>query len=284
MNICLVGYGIIGREWAQHYRADGFQLKIWNRTPQHDVAEFTADLPTAAAEADVLHVVVADPPAVAGVLEQTLPVLPPGALIIQSSTISPRWAEEFSARAASAQRLYVEAPFTGSKLAAQDRKNVFYLGGDPAAKEQAKTVLHGLSSRCFDVGTVQQAAALKLAMNLQIASIALALNESLTMARQAGIPDDLFFAVLELNVARSGLSDLKKPKLLQTDYSPQFSVKHMAKDLRLALETSSHAPLTHAASAIFEQGIQAGLGDDDFIGLIRLLHPADPSSPKTLKK
>lgn len=121
-------------------------------------------------------------------------------------------------------------------------------------------MLHGLSSRHFDIGTVEQAAALKLAMNLQIVAITQALAESITLARSAGVPDSLFFEVMELNVAKSGVSTLKQPKLLVGDYTPQFSVKHLAKDLRLALETASEgtAPLTRAISTIYEEGIRRG--------------------------
>jgi len=276
MKLCLAGYGLIGEAWARHYRADGFELAVWNRTPKPEVPGFVAGLAEAVRGAQVLHIVVADPPAVGSVLEAALPALPAQSLVIQSSTISPAWARAFAGQVEGSGRTYVEAPFTGSKPAAENRQNVFYLGGGGAAKEQAGRVLHGLSSRRFDIGTVEQAAALKLAMNLQIAAMAQALAESITLARAAGVPDALFFEVMELNVARSGVSALKQPKLLAADYSPQFSVKHMAKDLRLALEAASEgaAPLTRATSAIYEEGIRHGLGEDDFIGLVRLLQNA----------
>lgn len=283
MKICLAGCGIIGEAWARHYRADGFELAAWNRTPKPAIPGFVTDLAEAARAADVLHIVVADPPAVAAVLSAALPALPAlprHALVIQSSTISPASAAAFSLLVRQAQCAYVEAPFTGSKPAAEARQNVFYLGGEADAKERATRFLHSLSSRRLDIGTVEQAATLKLAMNLQIASIALALNEAITLARDAGIPDSRFFEALEFNVARSGLSQLKQPKLLTADYTPQFSVKHMAKDLRLALESARSTPLTRAASAIFEEGLRQGLGDDDFIGLIRLLQTHTPFNTK----
>ena len=89
------------------------------------------------------------------------------------------------------------------------------------------------------------------------------------------IPDDVYFNALARNVARSGVSDLKAPKLLQRDYSPQFSLKHMAKDLRLALETAADLSVTLEQAGhlkkIYDEGIDAGWSEDDFIGLIRLL-------------
>ncbi|NJK91710.1 MAG: NAD(P)-dependent oxidoreductase [Blastochloris sp.] len=109
-------------------------------------------------------------------------------------------------------------------------------------------------------------------MNLQIAAISQALSEGLRLARIHGLSDSLFFEVMENNVARSGLSDLKKPKLLASDFSPQFSVKHMHKDLRLALESApaGSIPQTAATTSLYEQGLDQGLGDLDFSALIQL--------------
>jgi 3-hydroxyisobutyrate dehydrogenase-like beta-hydroxyacid dehydrogenase len=88
-------------------------------------------------------------------------------------------------------------------------------------------------------------------------------------------PDDIYFNALARNVAHSGVADLKKTKLLQRDYSPQFSLKHMAKDIRLALETAAEFSLpleqTGHLKIIYDQGMAAGWADDDFIGLMRLL-------------
>jgi 3-hydroxyisobutyrate dehydrogenase-like beta-hydroxyacid dehydrogenase len=72
------------------------------------------------------------------------------------------------------------------------------------------------------------------------------------------------------------VSDLKEPKLRGHDYAPQFSLKHMAKDLRLALETAADLSLQLEQTAnlkknVYDHGMTAGWADDDFIGLVRLL-------------
>lgn len=98
--------------------------------------------------------------------------------------------------------------------------------------------------------------------------------ESLSLSRRAGISDDIYFSAPARNVAHSGLADLKEPKLRESDYRPQFSLKHMAKDLRLALESAREfsLPLDQTAhlSTLYERGLAAGWSDDDFIGLMRL--------------
>ncbi len=112
-------------------------------------------------------------------------------------------------------------------------------------------------------------------MNANIAGVAQILCESLTLCRRAGISDDIYFNALARNASHSGLADLKEPKLRQRDYSPQFSLKHLTKDLRLALETAGDLSLPLEVTTLLknacEKGIAAGWADDDFIGLMRFL-------------
>jgi len=277
MKVCLIGYGIIGAAWAVHYRQDGHELVVWNRTPRPDVPGFVADLACAAADAEVLHVVVADPPAVQSVLDGMDPVLGPGQLLLQSSTISPGASARFHARVESRGVDYVEAPFTGSKPAAEQRQNVFFIGGSAPAKARALKILQPLSRAVLDFGGHCQASAIKLALNLQIAAISQGLAEGLEFSRRAGIDDARFFEALDLNVAHSGLSDLKKAKLMASDFTPQFSVKHLHKDLRLAVESAAEGqlPLTGELCTIYQRGLEAGWGDLDFTALIRLLQAGE---------
>ncbi len=274
MKIAVLGLGIIGSAWASNLIEDGYEVRTWNRTPKpfpHIVTSAVA----AASGTDLIFIVVADPSAVSAVLDAIEPVLKAGQTVIQSSTISEAYAKQFAARVNATGARYIDAPFTGSKPAAEARKTVFYLGGDPGDIAVVSPVLERLSQTILHIGPVGKASSLKLAMNVNIASVALALTESLAIARRAGIKDETFFEALHANASRSGLSDLKEPKLKARDYTPQFSVKHMLKDIRLALDTAGDLPLvaTPAAEALYQRGVDAGLADDDFIGLARLVDP-----------
>ena len=272
MNLTLLGGGIIGSVWAAHYDQDlQDSFRVWNRTPK-PLPRFEPGLLRAIDGAGVVHIVVSDPPAVSSLLDQILPHLNPGTLVIQSSTISPSWSLRNETLVRQAGCLYAEAPFTGSKGAASQRHCVFYLGGEPEAVEAARPWLTPLSKAVLPTGTAPQAAALKLAMNLQISGIYLALCESLALARRHGLSDEGFFAALDLNVARSGLSDLKREKILSGDFSPHFSVKHMLKDLRLALETAGPdtLPVTATVTNRFEEGVARGWAELDFAALVGL--------------
>jgi 3-hydroxyisobutyrate dehydrogenase-like beta-hydroxyacid dehydrogenase len=271
-RITVAGLGIIGSAWAQNLHADGLAIRGWNRSAK-DFPFYVADLAKAVVDAEMIIIVVADPSAVESVLDVIVPHLKPGQIVAQSSTISAEWTKLFAKRVEATGAAFLEAPFTGSKPAAEARKTVFYLGGSAELVEKTRPVLARLSAHILHIGQIGTASSLKLAMNLNIALITEALSESLTLARAEGIPDEKFFEALHINVGRSGLSDLKEPKFREKDYAPQFSLKHMDKDLRLALETAGvlDLPATSTLKSFYDKGMRSGYGEDDFTGLIRLL-------------
>ena len=273
MKVSVFGLGIIGAIWSRHYEAAGLLAAAWNRSPKPETPRWQADAVAAARAGELLQIVIADPPAVAGLLEVIAPALGAGKIVVQSSTIDPLSSERFRQLVEARGARYVEAPFTGSKPAAEARKTVFFLGGDAATVAAVEPVLANLSELRFHIGTNVQASTLKLAMNLQIAGVLEAMCEGLTFARRAGIADDTFFKVLECNVANSGLTKLKGQKLRDGDFAPQFSVKHMGKDLRLAVETAGAAALPQTALVRdrLREAEQRGWGDEDFSALLKLL-------------
>jgi len=271
MAVAILGLGIIGSAWAKNLQADGLEVRTWNRTPK-EFPGFESDLPKAVEGAKTVIVVVSDPPAVEAVLNGILPVLKPGQTVIQSSTISTRWTLTFAERVRNTGAAYVEAPFTGSKPAAESRKTVFYLGGDTHDIEPVLGLLKHLSSHRMHIGPMGTASALKLAMNMNIAMVMQALSESLSFARAEGISDDVYFDALRINGSRSGISDLKEPVLKSGDFAPMFSLKHMDKDLRLALEDANdlRLPQLRVLKQFYQEGMAAGLGDSDFSVLAKL--------------
>jgi hypothetical protein len=151
-----------------------------------------------------LHLVVADPPAVQSLLERIVPVLRPTQLVVQSSTIDPQSAERFCGMVRATGARYVEAPFTGSKPAAESRTLVYYLGGRAEDLDLAEPYLAHLSRKRLRLPEPRQAAALKLSMNLQIAMVTQSIVEGLSFARHAGLADETRHA-----------NPLADPRLLQ---------------------------------------------------------------------
>ena len=268
----VLGLGIIGSIWARHLQADGCLRGAWNRTPQPSFPAWRATPAAVADAAEALLVVVADPPAVESVLRALQPQLGPRHLVIQNSTIDPASSRRFAALVHACGAAYVEAPFTGSKPAAENRKTVFYLGGDPQAVARAEPVLAQLSEQRFVIGSGEQAATLKLACNLQIAAQLEALCEALAWARRAGVTDEIFFRALRANAAWSGVSALKEPKLRAGDFTPQFSVKHMLKDMRLAAAAeATRLPLGTLLAERLRLAAAHGWADEDMAALLKNL-------------
>ncbi len=272
-TIGVIGLGIIGGTWAKHYHAAGVLAGVWNRTPQPDFPQWKATPEAVASAADVVQIVVADPPAVESIITRILPALGPGKVVVQSSTIDPASSTKFAALVTARGARYLEAPFTGSKPAAEQRQTVYYLGGDAALVAELEPLLSLVSAVRLHIGTREQAATLKLAMNLNISAHMEGLCEALTLARRAGVNDDVFFGALAKNVSYSGVTKLKEPKLRAGDYAPQFSVKHMHKDMRLAstMAGTQNLPVLAAVRERLAAAEKAGWADEDFSAVMKLL-------------
>jgi len=271
-TIGVIGLGIIGSVWARHYASAGQLAGTWNRTPQPVAPAWKSTPSAVAAAADVIQIVVADPAAVESILEQILPQLGPGKVVVQSSTIDADSSVRFEQQVAARGARYLAAPFTGSKPAAEQRQTVYFLGGDPALIAQLEPLLSLVSSKRFVIGTNAQACTFKLAMNLNLAVQMQGLVEALTMARTAGVTDAIFFEAMAQNAGYSGLVKLKEPKLRAGDFSPQFSVKHMLKDMRLASRLNGCADFLglEAAREGLRKADAAGLADEDFSAVIKV--------------
>jgi 3-hydroxyisobutyrate dehydrogenase-like beta-hydroxyacid dehydrogenase len=275
MRIAVFGLGIIGSEWAAHFQRDGHEVRAWNRSPRPTIPGATDDADAAAHGADLIAIVVSDPPAVRETLDRILPHLGPGTVLAQHSTIGVDDTLTCAARVQATGATFVDMPFTGSKPAAQQRQMVFFLGSADPLPEPVRAVYAAIAKTILPIGGIGSATAIKLCMNLLIANQYQALAEAFETAGRAGIPPDTFFKVLEHNIARSGVSDLKKDKLLCSDYRPQFSIKHMHKDLRLVLAlAAAHGlslPQTATVRSSYARAEEAGMGEADFAAMVETL-------------
>lgn len=265
MNVGVIGLGLIGSIWARHLEEDGLLAAAWNRTPKPAFPKWTPNLSDVSNASELLILCLADPPAVRLVLERLAPCLSAGHTILQTSTIDPASGAAFEHLVRARGAAYIEAPFTGSKPGAETRRTVFYLGGDAAEIARVQPVIDRLSQQQHRIGTGPQAAAFKLASNLAIAAQIAALCEARALALHHGVTDEAFFTLLRTNMAWSRAMELKEPKLRSGDFSPQFAVRHMLKDLRLARD-SGVAPMEvcNAVIAKLEAAVARGRADNDF--------------------
>ncbi len=277
MRISLFGLGIIGSIWARNWAADGHQIKTWNRSPKPNSPGWTADPASAALDAELIAIAVSDGAAALGIIDRIAPSLRTGMVVVNSSTIGVDETKELARRVRATGAAFCDLPFVGSKPAAENRQHVFYLGDDDNSFEAVAAAYRALSKAILPIGGVGQAMALKLSLNLLVAGSYQALAESLHLARSAGLDTGKFFSVLEQHVCRSGLTELKRPLLMTGNFSPQFSIRNMHKDLRLAIglaeELHQHLPAASAVEAAYAQAEARNLGEQDFSAMIEALKP-----------
>ncbi len=271
-NIGVIGLGIIGTRVASGLRKAGFQSFVWNRTPR-PVPNFLGSAAEVAEMCEIIQLYVADGAAVLEVMDAMQPALTSQHIIVCNATIGLEATLEAAKKARLLGCSFLDAPFTGSKLAAEKQQLVYYVGGDEQVFLRARPALEATSKAILRVGEIGQAAVIKVVTNLISATTAQTLAEALAIVKQAGIQPDALAQAIELNATRSGVTDLKLPKMIDGDYEPHFSVKHMAKDVNLGLalarSLSLEVPATSCVSATLGAAISKGWGELDFAALAK---------------
>jgi 3-hydroxyisobutyrate dehydrogenase-like beta-hydroxyacid dehydrogenase len=266
-NIGVIGLGIIGRGVAEHLRRKGFPVFVWNRSPR-PVPNFVGSLGELAGLCNYIQIFVSDDEALLQTVDQLSGDLAPRHVVLGHSTVAPdsmRAAAEIVERRGSR---FVEASFTGSKLAAEKGELVYYVGGTDTALREAQPMLEASSKEIVKIGAVGQASAIKIATNMITAASVQAAAEALALVQAVGLPLEKFIEAMRANASNSATLALKLPKMLDRDFEPHFSVKHMLKDMQLASQIAlSHyldlGVTTAARDQLLEQ-MQWGHGDADY--------------------
>lgn len=275
-KVSVLGLGIMGRALANNLHEDELLAACWNRSPKNDAPLFEETIEQAIARAKIIFIVVIDGPAVLQVVDSILPHLTNEHIVVQTATVKPEENVEAMRRVEAAGATFVEALMGGSEVAAVQRKLPLYLGGEQSVVDYLDPLLARLSPSRLYVGEVGKASVAKLAMNLNLAMQLEALCESYAYAISNGLNDDQYFSVLRNNTGWNYLCEYKEPKLRHRDYAPQFALKNMLKDVRLALATDHSArglALLKATEEIYANGDAAGLGEEDMIALYKLINP-----------
>jgi 3-hydroxyisobutyrate dehydrogenase-like beta-hydroxyacid dehydrogenase len=258
----------------------GHEVTVWNRTPGKLVeGAGVAPTPAAAAQgAEVVWLCVSDTAAVDGVMfgaEGVEQSLAEGMIIADSSTISPAATMKFAERVAMKGAAWVDTPMTGSKIGARDGTLVFIVGGDEAQVERLKPLYAAMGKKIFRMGEVSKGQATKLAMNLQIALIFEGFAEALTLATKLGVDSQQLVQLIEATMVRSGVVEYKAPFVLERDFTPNFPLRLMHKDIKLTLEAAKEArvklPALETVEEIYEMATEDGHQDLDYAATLTLL-------------
>src|SRR5262249_40190461 len=283
-NIGVVGLGIIGRAIATHLRRQGFSVFVWNRSPR-PVPNFVGSPEELAGLCNHIQIFVSDDDALLQTVEQLKEKLTQRHVIFAHSTVAP---DSMRAAADVVERRgarFVEACFTGSKGAAEKGELVYYVGGTVEALREGRPILEASSKEIVHIGPVGQASAIKVATNMITAASIQASAEALALVQAEGLPLEKFVEAMRVNASYSGTLAMKLPKMLERDFAPHFSVKHMFKDMQIANQTAlAHyldLGVTAAARNQLLEQMQWGHGDDDYSSVLRkYLHEPGPGDSK----
>jgi 3-hydroxyisobutyrate dehydrogenase-like beta-hydroxyacid dehydrogenase len=280
MRVAFLGLGIMGRAMATNLAKAGHEVTVWNRSAGKEVegARVATSPAEAAQGAEVVWLCVSDTAAVENVLfgangvEQSLAE---GMIIADSSTISPSATRKFAERVARKGVQWVDSPMTGSKAGAEAGTLLFMIGGDEQAIEKLKPLYAAMGKKIFRMGETGKGQSAKLVMNLQIALIYEGFAEALTLAAKLGVDAEQLIQLINSSMVKSGVIEYKAPFVMGRDFSPNFPLRLMRKDIRLALEAAKEArvklPALETVEEIYDVAAEDGHADLDYAATLLLL-------------
>lgn len=256
---------------------------MWNRTPR-PIPNFVGAPAELAEMCDFIQIFVSDDDALLFVVKQLSPALATRHIVIAHPTVSPLTmisaAEIVQRRGAR----FVEAPFTGSKDAAEKGELVYYVAGEPEVVREVRPLLEASSKQILEMGDIGQATAIKVATNMVTAATVQATAEALALVQATGLPPEKFASAMQQNASYSKTLAMKLPKMIEQNFERHFSVQHMLKDMQIAsrLGLTNHLELGVTAAArdrLLEQ-MQRGHGDEDYSAVARK-YVVEPRKPGT---
>jgi 3-hydroxyisobutyrate dehydrogenase len=283
-NIAILGLGTMGAGMAMNLLKAGFSLTVYNRTASkaQELVSAGARLASTPAEAaDGASIVIgmlADDAASREVWtgkDGALEKVKQGAILIESSTVSPAWISELAGYAAQHGAELLDAPVTGSRMQAQAGQLSFLVGGNDSALQAVTPVLKAMSKEIIHLGPVGSGAKMKLINNflcgVQVASLA----EGLTWIERSGLDREKALSILKAGAPGSPLLGAISARMVNHDYAVNFLLKLMTKDLNYAQIEAANCGVelktAEISRSLFEAAIAKGFGEKDMASVIESL-------------
>lgn len=288
MNVGIIGMGMMGSQIALRLAQKGHNVTVFNRDKSkaeklHTTSSTTLSVADQPADigrnCDIALICVKDYEALSnvsfekgGLIETTNTDL----VVIQCSTISPDESYKVADLYSNKEIKMISVPILGGIAAAERGELTLIAAGAKTAYDQTESILKDISKQIFYIGSDHRtASALKLAVNINIALIALALAEGLVFVRGNEIDPDIFVRIFNSTYFKTGISENKGQKIVNDDYTASFCLKNMVKDLGLAVRTASIAgltlPTTASAQAVYMASEAFGLSDRDYTSVASFL-------------
>ena len=286
-SIAVLGLGTMGSGMARRLVSGGFAVTVYNRTAARADALKAAGAKVAqtpreaAVGADVVIAMLADDGASRSAWlgeNGALAGARPGAVLMESSTLSVAWVTELAAAAEALGCHLLDAPVTGSKPQAANGELLFLVGGDAAVLDSVRDVLAPMSRGVLHLGQTGSGAVMKLVNNFLCGVQAASLAEAMAMIERSGLNRAQALEVLSSGAPGSPLLRTLSARMAAQDYKTNFAVDLMAKDLAYAIEEARRRGVTLETAAAglsaFRRASAEGHGADDMSSVIEPLRRA----------
>ena len=232
---------------------NSYTVKGWNRTPQRPGINIAAEagamiassVQEAVTEADIIFSCLGDVPDVKAVLLGERGVIhwaKPQALIVDMSTIGSQAAQEIGETLQNKGLRFLDAPISGGDIGAQQGTLTIMVGGNPADFDACLPFFEAMGKTIRLCGPVGSGQAVKMCNQVLCSLYMVGLCEAIQMAEQQGIDPNLMIEVCSTGAAGSWALKNLGPKIVASDFSPGFMIKHILKDLRLVQEIAQSSP------------------------------------------
>lgn len=282
-KIGFIGLGIMGYPMASHLLDAGYEIIVYNRTQEKalkllekgatvakspsEVARESEIVFTMLANSDVVEeLVLRDGGVIEGARE--------GLILINSSTVSPRFNIALHAKLAERNIIMLDVPVTGSGVQANAGTLTFMCGGDYDTYHKCIPMFEAMGNKSFYMGKIGAGSYTKLANNTMLALNMMSLAEAITMVSKCGIDPEIFVDVVSGGGSKSAMAESKTPKIVKRDFSPNFKASLMLKDIKLALELADDINLPTPFLSLSRELLQIlknkGYGEEDLCSVVKI--------------
>ena len=284
MKIGFIGLGLMGSRMVENLSAAGYEINLYNRTkeklkafqrPGFNIKESPHAVGLAS---DVLITMLSTPEAVQQLAlgeNGFIPALDKGSVWIDCSTVNPSFSKEMAEITVALGSNFLDAPVAGSIGPAASGELVFMIGGKKSIVKYCDPLFKIMGKKHIHVGEHGMGSALKMVNNLIMGLSMYALTEGILLGEGYGLKRETIFSFLEGSPAVAPMAMMKKDKIVNGDFSPEFPLQWLHKDLQLAsisaYEKGVALPGTNAIKEIFALAKQSGLGEKDFTAIISFL-------------
>jgi 3-hydroxyisobutyrate dehydrogenase len=288
MRIGFIGLGAMGSLMARHLLQAGHEVTVASRSRPPIEAAVAAGAregagPAAVVAASAVTILcVPDSPDVVQVIDDAMPALAPGKIVVDTSTIDPEVERAQHARVAATGAGYLDAPLSGGTVGAEKGTLTLMVGGDAAVLDAARPALEPFAGLIVHAGAPGFGQIVKLCNQLVYAAQMLAVAEASTLAVKEGVDLGVLYEVLthatgDCTAVRTRIpfEGARPDTPASNGWQPGFMTALMAKDVALVVREAGRVGTPSASAAAVEPvlaaAIDAGFGREDFSALGKIV-------------